>query len=118
MDKGEVEIPKQPPVVGLDDSVHLHHDAVGCQLLRHHERQPDLVVKGPRGEDEAHTVVWLDGLGELVDDVFNTHECSELWLGIRVLGAYKEILGDMTYLARHGAMSAATTCKSGYAPAD
>ena len=30
--------------------------------------------KGPRGEGEAHTVVWLDGLGELVDDVCNTRE--------------------------------------------
>ena len=58
VDYVELEIAEQPPVVGLDDPVHLHHDAISRQLLRHHEWQPDLVVKGPRSEGEAHAVVW------------------------------------------------------------
>ena len=57
VDKVEVEIAEQPCVVGLDDPVHLHHDTVGRQLLQHHERQSDLVVKGLRGDGELHTVV-------------------------------------------------------------
>ena len=69
MDEVEVKIAEQPTVVGLDDSVHLNHDAVGCQLLRRHEGEPDLVVVGLLGEGEPHPVVGLDGLGELVDDV-------------------------------------------------
>ena len=63
---------------GLDDLLHLHHDAVSRQLLRSHEWQPDLLVKGLRGEGEAHMVVLLDGLSELVDDVCNTREYGEL----------------------------------------
>ena len=42
--------------------------------------QPNLVVKGVRGEGEAHAVVQLDVLGELVDDVCNTREHGELGL--------------------------------------
>ena len=69
MDEVEVEIAKQPTIVGLDDSVHRNHDAVGRQLLPHHEGEPDLMVEGLRGEGELHPVVGLDGLCELVDDV-------------------------------------------------
>ena len=69
VDEVEVEVAEQPPVVRLNDSVYLHHDAVGCQLLQNHEREPDLVVKGLQGEGEPHAVMRLDVLGELVDDV-------------------------------------------------
>ena len=86
MDEIEVEVSQYPPVVRLDDPVHLNHDAVGCQLVRRHKGQPDFVVEGLRGEGEAYPVVGLDGLGEVVDDVWNTLECSELGLEIRVVG--------------------------------
>ena len=84
MDEVEVEITEQPPVIGLDDSVYLHHDAVACQLFQHHEWEPDLLVKGLRGEGEVHMVVRLDVLSELVDDVCNTLERGEIGLEIRV----------------------------------
>ena len=84
MDKVEVEVVKQPPVIGLDNSVHLHHDVVGRQLLWHHEWQPDLVVKGLRSECEVHAVARLDILGEVINDICNTRERGELGLGIRV----------------------------------
>ena len=86
VDEVEVEIVEQPLVVGLYDSDYLNHDTVGHQLLRHHEWQPYLVVKGLRGEGEVHMVVGLDGLCELVDDVCNTCEHGELGLGLRVVG--------------------------------
>ena len=60
MDKIQVEVAEQPCVIGLDDPINLHHDAVGCQLLWHHEQQPDLVVNGLRGDGESHAVVWLE----------------------------------------------------------
>ena len=81
-----MEVSKYPPVVGLDDPVHLNHEPVSRQLLGRHEGEPDLMVKGLWDEGEAHPVVGLDGLGDLVDDVWNTRERGELGLEIQVVG--------------------------------
>ena len=47
VDEVEVEIAEQPTVVGLDDSVHLNHDAVGRQLLPRHEKGARSCGGGP-----------------------------------------------------------------------
>ena len=60
VDKIQVEVAKQPCIIGLDDPIILHHDAVSRQLFWHHEQQPDLIVKGPGGDGEMYAVMWLD----------------------------------------------------------
>ena len=46
VDEVEVELPHQPRVIGLNDPIDLHHNAVGRQLLRGRGGKPDLMMEG------------------------------------------------------------------------